>query len=247
MQVVILAGGLGSRLSEETQKIPKPLVTIAGVPIIFRIMSHFLNYSHDEFLILGGYKCEMITEYFQKKFDKINETNTEGLCDLQLRHGTDNFRVKILNSGLNTSTGGRIKFAEKLLSDRFFLTYGDGLSDVNLDHLELFASQQDTIATVTAVRPPARFGSLELTESLVSDFSEKNPQKEGWINGGYFVCKKNICNVMRNDVEEVLEKHTMPELVNKSELSAFRHEGFWHPMDTMRDKLILEELFQKES
>jgi glucose-1-phosphate cytidylyltransferase len=244
MQVIILAGGLGTRLSEETHRIPKPLVTIANVPILFRIMKHFIKYGHSDFFVLGGYKFESISNYFLTSFDVVKKIELKSETKLKLRDKDHLFEVTVIDTGLHTSTGGRIKRVSSLLDDHFFSTYGDGMGDININNLMEFFFNSQTTASVTAVRPPARFGSLEIDGNLVIDFSEKVPQREGWINGGFFVFKKNICDYIEEGDSDVLERHTLPKLVKLSQLSAYRHEGFWHPMDTMRDKIHLEEIFK---
>ena len=225
MQVVILAGGFGTRLSEETDLIPKPMVRIGNIPILQHIMNFYSKFGHNDFVIALGYKAEVIQEYF-------DESRNPG------------WTVKLVDTGLETSTGGRIKKLEEQLDDEFMLTYGDGLSNVNiellLDHHQRFGK----IATVTAVRPPARFGTIELSNGLVTKFAEKNPQDAGWINGGFFCLNKKVCSYI-SDATTSFESEPMNNLVKIGELTAFEHHGWWQPMDTLRDKRSLESLWDK--
>jgi glucose-1-phosphate cytidylyltransferase len=225
MQVVILAGGFGTRLSEETDLIPKPMVKIGDIPILRHIIDYYAKFGHREFVLALGYKAEIVEDYFN--------------------------RIKILNcnvlsvdTGLDTSTGGRIKKLESYLDDEFMLTYGDGLSNVDLDSLLKHHHQFGKIATVTAVRPPARFGSIEISDGRVTKFAEKDPQDVGWINGGFFCLKKEVCRYI-SDPSLSFESDAMNRLVSSGELSAYEHRGWWQPMDTLRDKRTLEALWNK--
>lgn len=224
MQVVILAGGYGTRLSEETDFIPKPMVKIGNLPILHHIMNYFEGFGHTHFTLALGYKSEVIVEYFR------NFSNSR-------------WRIDLVETGLDTSTGGRVKALADKLNDEFFMTYGDGLSNVNLSRLLEHHRRFDKVATVTAVRPPARFGHLEISNGLVSRFSEKDPQDSGWINGGFFCLKKSVCEFI-DDYQTPLESTPMSKLVELQELSAFQHSGWWQPMDTLRDKRILQELWE---
>ena len=224
MQVVILAGGFGTRLAEETDVIPKPMVSIGGTPILEHIMNYYSMFGHKEFIIALGYKADVIREYF------INNPRHD-LC------------IQLVDTGLETSTGGRVKFLEPLLHQEFMLTYGDGLSNVNLDALIYHHKKSNRIATVTAVRPPARFGTIEISNGLVTKFAEKDPQDSGWINGGFFVCNKSILGVIL-DPTESLESAPMRMLVEMGQLASYQHSGWWQPMDTLRDKRTLESLWE---
>jgi glucose-1-phosphate cytidylyltransferase len=225
MQVVILAGGFGTRLSEETDLIPKPMVRIGNIPILQHIINYYLNFGHSDFVIALGYKSEVITEYFK------GASNSGA-------------NIKLIDTGLETSTGGRIKKLENLLDEEFMLTYGDGLSNVNIDRLIDHHRRFGKIATVTAVRPPARFGTIEISNGVVSRFAEKDPQEAGWINGGFFCLSKQVCDYISNS-NVSFESEPMNRLVEMQELSAFEHQGWWQPMDTLRDKRALESLWEQ--
>jgi glucose-1-phosphate cytidylyltransferase len=225
MQVVILAGGFGTRLSEETDLIPKPMVRIGNIPILQHIMNYYSEFGHTDFIVALGYKSEVITEYFE------TSRNPE-------------LNIKLVDTGLDTSTGGRIKKLEDVLEDEFMLTYGDGLSNVNIDDLLDHHRRFGKIATVTAVRPPARFGTIEISEGVVTKFAEKDPQDAGWINGGFFCLNKKVCSFI-SDSTTSFESEPLNHLVKIQELSAFEHHGWWQPMDTLRDKRALESLWVK--
>jgi glucose-1-phosphate cytidylyltransferase len=225
MQVVILAGGFGTRLSEETDLIPKPMVRIGNIPILEHIMNFYSRFGHNEFIVALGYKAEVIVDYFEGNLNK-------------------KFNLRLIDTGLETSTGGRIKKLESQLDDEFMLTYGDGLSNVNINHLIDHHHQFGKIATVTAVRPPARFGTIETANGVVTKFAEKDPQDAGWINGGFFCLNKKICNFI-SDSTTSFESEPLNHLVAIRELSAFEHHGWWQPMDTLRDKRTLESLWER--
>jgi glucose-1-phosphate cytidylyltransferase len=227
MQVVILAGGFGTRLSEETDLIPKPMVRIGGIPIIHHIMNIYSSFGHKEFLVALGYKGEVLVDYF-------GSNQARGL------------QVDLVDTGLNTSTGGRIKALESMLQDEFMMTYGDGLSDINIGSLIHHHRKFARIATVTAVRPPARFGTLNIVDNLVTKFAEKDPQNEGWINGGFFCLNKKVCSYIK-DLSTSFESEPMRSLVEAQQLTAFQHEGWWQPMDTLRDKRELQTLWDSGS
>lgn len=225
MQVVILAGGFGTRLSEETDLIPKPMVKIGNIPILHHIINYYAKFGHREFVLALGYKAEIVEDYFKRR-EILN-------CN-----------VLSVDTGLDTSTGGRIKKLESYLDDEFMLTYGDGLSNVDLYSLLKHHHQFGKIATVTAVRPPARFGSIEISDGRVTKFAEKDPQDVGWINGGFFCLKKEVCRYIP-DPNLSFESDAMNRLVSNGELSAYEHRGWWQPMDTLRDKRTLEALWNK--
>ena len=225
MQVVILAGGYGTRLSEETDLIPKPMVKIGGTPILEHIMSFYSSFGHRDFVIALGYKGHKIEEYFNS-------------------HNFPKWNLQLIDTGLETSTGGRIKLLERELDDQFMLTYGDGLSNVNIDHLLDHHRRFGRIATVTAVRPPARFGRIEISNGIVTKFAEKDPQDAGWINGGYFCLSKKVCNYI-SDLAISFESEPLNQLVSIKELTAYEHNGWWQPMDTLRDKRSLEAIWEK--
>ena len=223
MKVVILAGGLGTRISEYTKTIPKPMIRIKNKPIIHHIMDHYASYGHNEFYIALGYKGNIIKKYFKNK-------------------NLSKWKINLIETGKNTMTGGRLKKMEKIIKETFMLTYGDGLSNVNLTKLINFHKKNKKIATLTAVRPPARFGAVKLTGNKVSYFKEKSKLDEGWINGGFFVMEPKIFRYIKNS-KTFLEKEPLVNISKKKELNAFKHQGFWQCMDTKRDKELLEKTF----
>lgn len=225
MQVVILAGGFGTRLSEETDLIPKPMVRIGNLPIIQHIMNYYSGFGHKDFVLALGYKADLIAEYFSSV--EIPDWN-----------------IRLIDTGLETSTGGRIKKLENVLEDEFMLTYGDGLSNINIDELLDHHKRFGKIATVSAVRPPARFGTIEISNGVVSKFAEKDPQDAGWINGGFFCLNKKICEYILDETTS-FESDPLNKLVSIQELSAFEHNGWWQPMDTLRDKRSLVSLWEE--
>ncbi len=225
MQVVILAGGFGTRLSEETDLIPKPMVRIGNIPILEHIMNFYSGFGHKDFVVALGYKADVIVQHF--------ETNKN-----------PEFNVNLVDTGLETSTGGRIKKLVDILDDEFMLTYGDGLSNVNIDALLDHHRRFGKIATVTAVRPPARFGTIEISNGVVTKFAEKDPQEAGWINGGFFCLNKKVCDSI-SDSTTSFESEPLNQLVALEQLTAFEHHGWWQPMDTLRDKRTLESIWEK--
>ena len=228
MKVIILCGGKGTRLSEETKKIPKPMVKIGNYPVLEHIINIFTKYGYKDFIFALGYKKEIIINYFKKKkFDKLN--------------------IKLINTGKKTLTGTRIKKLKKYLEndENFFLTYGDGVSNVDLNKLLKFHLKNNKIATVTAVRPPARFGEIFLKKNKVKKFDEKNQIRSGWINGGFFVFNKKILNyIPKKDC--MLEKEPMVKLVKNKQLNAYKHYSFWQCMDTLRDKELLNKIWKSK-
>lgn len=226
MKVVILAGGLGTRISEYTRFIPKPMIKIKRLPILVHIMKHYSKFGFNEFIIAVGYKGNIIKNYFKnKKF---------------------NWKVNIIDTGKNTMTGGRLKRLTKYLNDKsFFLTYGDGLSDVNIAKLLKFHKKNKKLITVTAVRPPARFGAIKLKGNFVSYFKEKSRVDEGWINGGFFVVSKNFLSFIIND-KTYLEREPLEKAAKLKELSAYRHNGFWQCVDTMRDLISINKSIKEK-
>tara|TARA_Y100000816_G_scaffold247006_1_gene195560 strand:+ start:3334 stop:4017 length:684 start_codon:yes stop_codon:yes gene_type:complete len=226
MKVVILAGGLGTRLSEYTRTIPKPMVPINKVPILIHIINHYRKYKFNNFYIAVGYKSNVIKNYFKKK--KIK-----------------NCKINIVDTGLNTMTGGRLKRLSRYLKkDTFLMTYGDGLSNVNLKNLIKFHKKKKKLMTLTAVRPPARFGAIKIANNKVKYFKEKSSLDEGWINGGFFVIEPEIFKYIKND-KTYLERKPLEKLAKSGKLTAFKHYGFWQCMDTLRDKVILENKLKK--
>lgn len=225
MKVVILAGGHGTRIAEYTKTIPKPMIKVGNKPLIYHIMKHYSKYGYKNFYIALGYKGHVIKKYFRKKFFDWN--------------------INLVETGKNTMTGGRLKRLTKILGkDRFMMTYGDGLSNVNLNKLLKFHKRNKKQLTLTAVRPPARFGAIKITGSRVNYFKEKSKLDEGWINGGFFVIEPEFLKTIKND-KTYLEREPFENLAKKRQLSAFKHHGFWQCMDTKRDKDILDKLLKK--
>ena len=226
MKVVILAGGYGTRLSEYTKKIPKPMVEVLKVPILERIIKYYSKFNFKNFIIAAGYKEKIIKKHFKNKLKKLD--------------------IRVINTGINTMTGGRIKRLAKLLNkETFLLTYGDGLSDVNLKKLIKFHRYNKKLVTLTAVRPPARFGYLKLIGGQVKYFKEKSSTDEGWINGGFFVMEPAFLKYIKDD-QTYLEREPLENLAKKKGLAAYRHSGFWQCMDTVRDKINLEKILKQK-
>lgn len=245
MHVVILAGGRGTRLSEETQARPKPMVEIGGRPLLWHLLAYFASYGLRDFLVACGYRGEFIKEYFRN----ILTHESDFVVDLAsgettiLNRNRVDWRVGVVDTGLDTMTGGRVRRLRPYLGDeRFMCTYGDGLSDVDLDALLAFHAAHGRLATVTAVRPPARFGGLDLDGDRVREFTEKPQAEGGWINGGFFVFDAGVFDYLDGD-GAILEREPLERLARDGELMAFRHEGFFQPMDTLRERDRLEHLW----
>jgi glucose-1-phosphate cytidylyltransferase len=244
MKVAFFAGGLGSRLSEETEVKPKPMVEIGGRPILWHIMKSYSQHGFGEFVVALGYKGEAIKRYF------LDYASLDGSISLDLRQGTverqaphtEDWKIHLVETGLHTNTGGRLARLRPFLEDgTFMLTYGDGLSNVDLKALLAFHKAHGKLATVTAVRPPARFGGLEFEGDRVVRFMEKPQVGEGWINGGFFVLEPGVFDFIPGDVH--WERDPLERLAERGQLMAFRHEAFWQCMDTLRDKQLLESLW----
>jgi glucose-1-phosphate cytidylyltransferase len=247
VKVVILAGGMGTRLSEETQIRPKPLVEIGGRPILWHIMKHYAHFGFSEFLVAVGYKGELIKRYFLD-YHSLSSNMTvrlqAGTVDTHRRADGDDWTVHLIDTGSQTNTGGRLKRLEPFLKNEpFMLTYGDGVSNVPLDRLLAFHRERGKIATVTAVRPPARFGGLVFDGDIVSDFQEKPQIGEGWINGGFMVFEPEIFRYLDGDGSS-LEAQALDRLARDRELVAMKHDDFWQCMDTLREVSLLERLWQ---
>jgi glucose-1-phosphate cytidylyltransferase len=248
MKAVILAGGFGSRLSEETQVRPKPMVEIGGKPILWHIMKIYTAHDITEFIVCCGYKGYMIKEYFANYF--LHHAD----CRFDLRHnrvevlrnGVEHWNVTLVDTGENTMTGGRLKRVRDYIGDdTFCFTYGDGVSDVNVSDLVAFHREQKALATLTATQPPGRFGALTLgeTQTHVNSFREKPGGEGAWINGGFFVAEPKVLDYIVDD-ETVWERGPLEQLAKDDALAAYKHRGFWHPMDTLRDRIYLEELWK---
>lgn len=246
MKAVILAGGMGTRLAEETEIKPKPMVEIGGRPILWHIMKTYAHHGIDEFLIALGYKGNAIKRFFLEYYS-LNGSMTLQLAHGQVkRHGKqcEDWTVHLIDTGIDTQTGGRLKRLQPHLQDgTFMLTYGDGVSDVDLQALLRFHRSHGRIATVTAVRPPARFGGLVFDGDLAVSFAEKPQIGEGWINGGFFVFEPQVFEYLEGDGTN-LEADTLPRLAADRQLGAYRHKGFWQCMDTLREKRFLESIWQ---
>jgi glucose-1-phosphate cytidylyltransferase len=247
MKVAILAGGVGSRLSEETVVKPKPMVEIGGQPILWHIMMHYSHYGFDEFAIALGYKGECIKKFMIDYCAMAGNLTVKTQNGDLLRHGTvrQDWTVDLIDTGKDTLTGGRIKRLQPYLgNDSFMLTWGDGVSNVNLDELLKFHKSHGKIATVTTVRPPARFGHIVFKGDRVLEFSEKPQTSEGWINGAFFVLEPEVFDYIDGDMIQ-FEREPMEKLARDGELMAYRHTDFWQCMDTLRDKVLLEDLWAK--
>lgn len=230
MKVIILAGGFGTRLSEETDLIPKPLVKIGGKPVLWHIMKLYSAFGYNEFIILLGYKGELIEEYFLNQLDLFN------------------WDITFLDTGLKTDTGGRIKRAKNMIGNQpFLLTYGDGLSNIDINKLVAFHQNHDGLVTMTSVQLASRFGILEIGENnLVTRFNEKPKKNEAWINGGFFICDPEVIKYIKND-STTFEKDPLSNLSKDGKLFTYRHHGFWKCMDTLRDKRELDTLAKSDS
>ena len=238
MKIIILAGGKGTRISEYTKTIPKPMIKIGNRPIFLHIINHYMKFGFDDFYIALGYKKNIIINYF-KNFKKI---------DRPFVYKINNKKIKITLSytGENTLTGGRIKRMKKFINkdEDFMFTYGDGVSNINIKKLYSFHKKNNKLITVTAVRPPARFGEITINNNRVITFKEKPQVSEGWINGGFFVAKYDFFKLIK-DNRTILEKEPLEKATKIKQLYAFKHKGFWKCMDTYRDKIVLEKTFKE--
>ena len=245
MKAVILAGGLGTRLSEETSVRPKPLIEIGDKPILWHIMKIYSSYGINEFIICCGYKGYMIKEYFANYFLHTSDVTFDMKNNKTEIHqnNTEPWRVTLVNTGEKTMTGGRLKRIKNYIgNETFCFTYGDSVGDVDINNLISFHNSQNTLATVTAAQPTGRFGALVLKQQKVIEFAEKPRGDGGWINGGFFVLSPKVFDYIEGD-ETSWELEPMEQLARDGNISAFLHKGFWHPMDTLRDKIYLEELW----
>jgi glucose-1-phosphate cytidylyltransferase len=224
MKLVIFAGGLGTRISEESDYIPKPMVKIGKKPILWHIIKYYSFFGFSDFIICGGYKINIIKNYF-RKFKKNKHSS-----------------IKIINTGKNSNTGERLKRIKKYINGTFCLTYGDGLSNVNIEKLSQFHKKNKSIVTLTAIKPTPHFGKLMFKGNKVTKFLEKNQEKENWINGGFFVCEKKIFNYI-NKKNTIFESDVLSFLASRKELSGYKHKDFWYCMDTLRDKRYLSKLW----
>jgi glucose-1-phosphate cytidylyltransferase len=245
VKVIILSGGFGTRLSEYTDKIPKPMVAVGGRPILWHIMNIYSKFGHKNFYLALGYKSEVIKEYFLH-YHTLNSNFTidlsSGLTKVDRNDNID-WEVTLVDTGLDTMTGGRIKRLKSFIGNEpFMLTYGDGVSDIDIDALLEFHRNHGKMVTLTAVRPAAKFGDLKFDGDRVSSFQEKSQLHEGWINGGFFICEPEVFDMIEDD-SQMFEREPLERIVNAGELMAYKHDGFWHCMDTKRDRDFLEKIF----
>lgn len=247
MKVILLAGGFGTRLSEYTDVIPKPMVPIGGKPILWHIMQTYAHYGHKDFYVALGYKAEIIKDYFLN-YRALNADFTIDLSAGSITsHQVDSvdWRVTLVNTGNNSMTGGRVKRLQSFIgNETCMLTYGDGVSDIDLDSLLAFHRKHGKMVTISAVRPAARFGELEIEGSRVLSFQEKPQLHNGWINGGFFIIEPEFFDLIEGD-GTLLEREPLEQVAKSGELMAYHHEGFWHCMDTKRDHDLLESLWVK--
>ena len=226
MKAVILAGGYGTRISEESHLRPKPMIEIGGKPILWHILKIYSSYDINEFVICCGYKGEQIKEYFSK----IN---------------SESWDIQLIDTGLDTMTGGRLKRIQNHIDDTFCVTYGDGLSNIDINNLVAFHKEKKSIATLMAVHPPERFGVLDLNGDYVSEFHEKHSGESSWVNGGFFVFEPEIFDYLQDD-STILERTPLETLAKENKLTAFKHNGFWYAMDTLRERKYLEKLWESQ-
>ncbi len=247
MKTVLLAGGFGTRLAELTHQIPKPMLPIGNRPVLWHIMNIYAHYGFSEFVVALGYKAEVVKEYF------ANYAILSGDLEVDLRAGkvhalnrsNPDWKIHLIDTGLQTQTGGRIKRLAKLIgNETFMLTYGDGVADIDIAKLLAFHRSHGRLATVSAVRPPARFGGLVTEGNCVVEFSEKKQANEGWINGGFFVLEPEVLDFIPDD-ETIWEKAPLERLAEEGQLMAYFHPGFWQPMDTLREQKFLQSLWEE--
>ena len=249
MKIVLLAGGFGTRISEESHLKPKPMLEIGGQPILWHIMKSYSHYGYTDFVICAGYKQHVIKEYFADYYlhrSDITFDFTNGSKTITHANVSEPWKITVVDTGLNTMTGGRLKRIKDYIgNETFMLTYGDGVCDINVKELESFHRKHRKIATLTAVQPGGRFGMLEIDENQnISHFAEKRKEDGGWINGGFMVFEPQIFDFIKGD-STTLEKEPLEKLSAMGQLVAFQHEGFWQCMDTLRDKHLLDELLEK--
>ena len=246
MKVVILAGGLGTRLSEETELKPKPMIEIGNKPILWHIMKIYSHYGFNEFVILLGYKGYLIKEYFANYFIHQSDITIDLSNNNMIIHKTEcePWKVTLLDTGINTMTAGRIKRAKKYLKDTFMLTYGDGVADINIKEVLNFHKSHGKVVTMTSVQPEGRYGSINISDdNRIDNFVEKPPGDKLWINGGFFVCEPEVFNYIKDD-STIFEEYSLKLIAKSGQLYAFKHRGFWKCMDTQRDKIQLNKMWE---
>ena len=248
MKVLILAGGFGTRLSEETDIKPKPMIEIGSSPILWHIMKMYSHYGFNDFVILLGYKGYYIKEYFANYYlhqSDVTFDMSKGKMEVH-NNSSEPWKVTLLDTGINSMTGGRIKRAKEYIANNtFMLTYGDGVCDLNIKELLKFYKKNKKKATMTAIQPAGRFGALDIKSSLVNEFIEKPAGDGNWINGGFMVCEPEVLDLIKDD-STIFEQHPLRTLSKRKELAAFKHNGFWQCMDTLRDKTMLNELWDQD-
>lgn len=246
MKVLILAGGYGTRISEESDIKPKPMIEIGGKPILWHIMKHYSSYGFNEFVILLGYKSYVIKEYFSNYYLHNSDVTIDTAKRQMEIHNnySENWKITLIDTGLDTMTGGRVKRAKDYIGNEpFMLTYGDGVSDVNIKDLLAFHKKNNKKITMTSIQPEGKFGALKIEENnKISSFLEKPKGDGAWINGGFFVCESSVLDYLQND-ETIFEREPLETLAKEGELYSFKHEGFWKCMDTLRDKNQLNEMW----
>jgi glucose-1-phosphate cytidylyltransferase len=249
MKVVILAGGLGTRLREETEYRPKPMVQIGGRPLLWHIMKIYSHYGYADFVLCLGYKGEVIRDYFlnyETRNRDLTVTLGSGRLEIHGNHSEDGWKVTLADTGDKTMTGGRIKRIQKYIGgDTFLATYGDGVADIDIESLAAFHGRQGRLATVTAVRPSSRYGELAIKESRVTLFREKPQVAQGWINGGFLVLEPEVFDLIEGD-DDTLETGLLARLVERQQLAVYQHEGFWQCMDTYREMQQLDDMWTRE-
>lgn len=246
MKTIILAGGYGTRISEYTNLVPKPMVEIGGRPILLHIMDLYSKYNYDDFIVALGYKGEVIKDYFLNYYSLNNDFRVD-LSDgslTYLKRNVKQWKVTLIDTGKDSMTGGRVKRLKNIIGNNtFMLTYGDAVSYINIKDLVKFHKEHGKIGTVTSVHPPARFGELSIKNDEIESFKEKPQTKDGWINGGFFVFEPEFFNYIENDLT-ILEKEPLEQLSSEKQLKPFFYNGFWQSMDTVRDKKILEDIYK---
>lgn len=251
MKVVILAGGLGTRLSEETDLKPKPMVEIGGRPILWHVMKIYSHWGFNDFIILTGYKSHIIKEYFINYYTRYSDVTVDmAKNSIELHKSrTEPWRVTMLYTGKDTLTGGRIKKAQEYIgNERFLLTYGDGVSNVNMSELIKSHEQSKRIATLTAIQPSGKFGALDIKQDgEISSFAEKPKGDGAWINGGFFVLEPEVFKYIPDGDDAIFERAPLENLAKDNQLNAFKHDGFWHAMDTLKDKIDLTQLWENQT